>query len=466
MLRAGDCLGVAVSGGADSVALLAALREAAPGMGVTLAVVHVNHQLRGAASDGDQAFVEALAREAGLACHIRVAPVAEGLNVEQAAREGRRAFFHELVRERVVSRVATAHTADDQAETVLLRLLRGAGPGGLAGILPVTREGIVRPWLGVARAEVRAWAVERGLSWREDASNEDLGYARNRVRRDLMPQLEREWNAAVRPLLAQLADLARTDAAHLDELAAAADLLVENHGAWLLPIPALLALPEGLQGRVVRRAVENVKGGLQRIDYRHVAAVLELARAGEGDGRLQVPGVDVLRSFDWLRFAVWPGAVVHGETSGRNWSRAVAEGRVELPGGWGLELAVESGGGPRAYNKGTDWLDVRSIPLEELTVRNWRPGDGFCQALEEPPERVKHFFQRERVPLWERRNWPIIARKGDLLWVCGMGVAAGFQAVAETGGRWLTVRVRTWPSPAVNPRICLNQNGPGERLLD
>ena len=206
-------MAVAVSGGPDSVCLLHVLLELAPRLGIAVtAVAHLNHKLRGEASDEDERFVAEMALRAGVPFFCeRVRVGEENGNLEQAARRARHAFFSRLIKDGVANRIATGHTADDQAETVLFRLLRGSGLAGLSGILPVTREGIVRPLMDVSRADVIEILRARGLHWREDATNQDARFARNRIRHSLLPQLAREWNPRLSESLAHLADLAREE---------------------------------------------------------------------------------------------------------------------------------------------------------------------------------------------------------------------------------------------------------------
>ncbi len=213
MFVPGQALGVAVSGGADSVCLLHVLAELAPRWALRLTVLHMNHQLRGEASASDEEFVRQLARSLGLAAHVASIDVAArraatGDNLEQAARRARREFFLAAIRSGRVDRVATGHTRTDQAETVLLRLFRGAGVEGLAAMRPVTPDGMVRPLLAVSRADAEQFLRERGIAWREDATNRDLRYARNRVRHQSMPVLAREFNPRLEEALARTAELA------------------------------------------------------------------------------------------------------------------------------------------------------------------------------------------------------------------------------------------------------------------
>ena len=209
MLRAGDRVGVGVSGGADSVALLRLLEELSAELGIRLAVLHFNHQLRGAESDADESFVAQLAAARGIEFlagreDVAAAPAGAGWNLEDAARRLRYAFFASAVKAGRVTRVAVAHTADDQAETVLARLVRGTGPAGLASIYPVKGH-VVRPLLEIRRSELRSYLTTLGQSWREDASNLDLTRLRARLRHQVLPVLERELQPAIVEHLGRLA---------------------------------------------------------------------------------------------------------------------------------------------------------------------------------------------------------------------------------------------------------------------
>src|SRR5271166_1990 len=221
-MRAGDRVCVAVSGGADSVALLQVLLEVRAELGIVLAIAHFNHQLRGNDSQGDEAFVADLARHCGLEFFAGRSDVREHAannkqSVEAAGRELRYEWLTSLAREQRFDSIATAHTLDDQAETVLLKFLRGAGTRGLAGIYPEMFRGaekkirFVRPLLCVTRDEVEAYLSALGQVWREDESNLDHRFARNRVRHGLLPLLEREYNANIRQVLSGAAELARAE---------------------------------------------------------------------------------------------------------------------------------------------------------------------------------------------------------------------------------------------------------------
>jgi tRNA(Ile)-lysidine synthase len=218
LLSAGDRVAIAVSGGADSVALLRTLLELRTELGIVISVAHFHHGIRGAEADADQQFVAELALSYELPFHLGLgdAPAharEHGLSLETAARDLRHQWFAKLLAEGKADKIATAHTLNDQAETVLMRVLRGAGARGLAGISPLhTEKRLVRPLLEISRQEIKAYLRDLKQPWREDSSNQDLAHTRNRVRHELMPLLEQQFNPGIRQTLADLAELAQAEA--------------------------------------------------------------------------------------------------------------------------------------------------------------------------------------------------------------------------------------------------------------
>lgn len=439
MFRPGDRVGVAVSGGADSTALLYLLVELAPRWNLALRVLHVDHRLRGRESAEDARVVAGLASSLGLEFELLEADVRElarlsGENLEQTARRVRLDFFRGLVTRGTVDRVALGHTRSDQAETVLFRLLRGSGIAGLAGIWPVTEEGLVRPLLEVDREDVRRYLEHRGIRWREDSTNLDMRLARNRIRRWLLPELEREWNPELVAALARLAAMAQAEERHWREetdRVAARELTWEG-GALLMRCSRLTKLPKAVARRLVRRAIEEVKGSTRRVDFEHVERILDLAGRLEGRGEVSLSGVEVKRSFDWLRLAA-------GEAAG------VREYRISLavPGRWVIpgtrrSISVEVAEWEQGYNTGgerhLDW-GLKSAGLE---LRSWRAGDAFRAAGRAQAEKMKDLFQQARIPSWERPRWPMITIGGTIVWTRRFGVAEGF---APRQGARQTLRI-------------------------
>jgi len=433
MFQAGQRVGVAVSGGADSVCLLHMLFELAPRWNLHLRVLHLDHQLRGDESREDARFVERLTAELGVPysqTQVDVARLAaeRGQNLEETARNERRRYFEEFLRSGELDRVALGHTRSDQAETVLFRFLRGAGTAGLAGIRPVTAEGLVRPLIGLERTEIEQFLRERNIAWRVDSSNTCLEFARNRIRHELLPMLQREWNPAISEMLAHTADWALEEesywAGEVEKLAR--KCLIIKPPAVFVRSDELRGLPPAAARRLVRRAIETAKGDLRGINFSHIGAVLNLASQVEGDGRLQVPGVDVYRSFEWLRLAP-PGL---DNLENRNFRLPISiPGRVALPGGSTaivLELIENK---PvtelcdSRYNESVNFLDWDRIS-GALEVRNWRPGDQYRPAEHSGEEKIKLLFQQARIPLWERRSWPVITSAGKIVWARQFGPAS------------------------------------------
>lgn len=424
MLPATGRVGVAVSGGADSVALLHILR----GLRSDLAVLHINHHLRGEESDGDETFVRGLAQSLGLPILVEHAIPAPG-NLEEEARRARQGFF---LRCRL-PRIALGHTRSDQAETVLFRLLRGSGLTGLAGMRPVTEDGFIRPLLTIGRDEVRSWAREQGLTWREDSSNSDLRFSRNRLRRETLPDLSRTYNPNLEGVLAGLANLSQTEESYWNEQVEGvySKITKRNQLGSFFQIDNLNRLHPALQRRVLRRAIQAVRGDLAGIDLAHVEAVLNLCTSREGHDRVIIPGVDALRSFDELLLAK-PGVL--GERP-RNY-------RLRLEFGYKCELPFEAGSLTldhfcANFKKEQDFegevadLDAGVLAGEELSVRNWLPGDVLHRAGHRTADKIKSLFQLYRVPLWERRHWPVVVAGEEIVWARQFGGAARFGVSGE-----------------------------------
>jgi len=430
MFAPGHRVGVAVSGGADSVCLLHALVELAPRWALRLRVLHLNHQLRGAESDRDAEFVREMASQLGLEADVECADVPDlharqGGNLEQLARQVRWDFFVRRIREGSVDRVAAGHTLSDQAETVLFRILRGCGLRGLGGIWPVTAEGIVRPLIETDRSTVEAFLRERGIRWREDSSNRDLRFARNRIRQELLPRLIREWNPALTEALGRLAELAREEEQHGEREAfnLAEELVKWEGGAALIRARDLAALDQPAARRLLRLLVERLRGDLRRIEFRHVEGILELARQPRGDGGVDLPGLAVQRSFDWVRLSL---AEEPGKDQADGALAAVAIAppvEIALRGGTqSLRFELREGGESSGKGAVLDW---DRLP-KPLLLRGWRPGDRYRPTGYGREISLKELFQKHRTPAWERPWWPVLEGGGAIVWAWRFGPAAEY----------------------------------------
>jgi tRNA(Ile)-lysidine synthase len=403
MLSSGRRVIAAVSGGPDSVCLLHILRELVPA--ALAGVAHFNHQLRGAESEEDEQFVSALAAAFHLPFHRASAAIGPG-NLEQNARRARRAFFKGLIEQGSADRVALGHTRDDQAETVLFRLLRGSGLSGLAGILPVTAEGFIRPLLEIRREDVLAYLREHRTPWREDSSNRSPKFARNRIRHTLLPQLARDWNPQIGGTLAQLADLAYEEEVWwAAEIARHEPALIRGPGSVEFQAPPMAHLPRALLRRLIRHAIRLAKGDLTGIDYTHVEQVVALVRAESGSARVALPRLTAVRSFDWLLLSA-PESRLPSDPL------AISTPGTYLwpPSNPLIQLEIS---GPLLGAEPCDTLD--------LVLRGWRAGDQYQPLGHQSATKLKELFQKARVPSWRRASWPIVTYKGKILWAKEFG---------------------------------------------
>jgi tRNA(Ile)-lysidine synthase len=423
LLKAADRVGIAVSGGADSVALLRLLLELRKEIGIVLSVVHFNHKLRGAESEEDERFVAELAQRHKLELRHESGDVAahaaeKHLSLETAAREMRYQFFRQLLMEGRLNRIATGHTLDDQAETVLLKIVRGAGGRGLAGIypqLPVSgsqfsdgvRPSIVRPLLGTRRRELESYLLGLGQNWREDKSNRDLRHMRNRVRHGILPRLERYLNPAAREALAETAEIARGEEEYWEKEVSRVLPLV-SQATGVLNLSVLEAWPLGLQRRVVRAATEAL--GL-RLDFQHVEEILAL-RSTRAASTALPDGWVVSRRKGELCFESKPEPPDDSDY----------EYRLSVPGSVEVrethsrfEAVLVSGNAAEVYNP-EDLLE-RARLAAELGVRNWRPGDRFWPAHTKAPKKIKELLQERHVTGRERKLWPVVVSGTEVVWV-------------------------------------------------
>ena len=433
----GDRVVAAVSGGGDSVALLWILQELHRDGAVHLAgVAHFNHQLRASAAR-DEAFCRALAARLGVPFFVERADVV-GLarqrrcSVEVAARRARYAFLEGARVASGARHIAVAHTRDDQAETVLLRLVRGAGTRGLRGALPV-RGAVVRPLLDCSRDELRAHLTAGAEPWLEDETNADLGHPRNRVRHELLPLLAARYRPSVARVLARTADIAAHDDALLERLAeqALAVALTSMPGGARVDVAALGALPVALQRRVARRALVLAGAG-RAPGHGDVERLLGVCAAG-GPAAAEAAGVRVERfSADAVLLKraigaeagpIWPdrGLPVPGEVElpelGRE-CRIVAVGPIQQEGAPGLSPVRVA-------------LKAAALDLP-LTVRGRRPGDRIQSAGRDGTKKLQDLLVDRKVPRDARNRIPVVAdAAGRIVWVVGHAVAAHAAASAQ-----------------------------------
>jgi tRNA(Ile)-lysidine synthase len=441
LLKPGLRLAVAVSGGADSVALLCALaaqneqkgRELGLNLGLVLHVAHLHHGLRGAEADADLAFVRDLAAQLGLPFHearVDTAAAAEAdprsakprESIEEAARRLRYSWFSTLLSETPLHAVATAHTLDDQAETVLAKFLRGAWTEGLAGISPklesAERGVILRPLLNTTRTEVEAYLRSLGQPWREDSSNRDLLFTRNRIRHELLPLLE-SWNPQLRPHLAHMAALARDEEAFWQsDLARLAPQLIlpgkpvrgggRAAGEGLaIDCARFAALGVAHQRRLLRHAAGRLGA---EPDFAATEAMRSLALAGHAGHKLELAsGLRVERTPRELRLSASAPAELRTPTEAAPVYNFSIPGEVTAP-AFGLRLRVELP---------SPQIVPQPAPGTAL-LRPWKPGDRVRLRYSSGPRKVKEVLAHLRVTGSARTLWPVLELARQIVWMQGV----------------------------------------------
>jgi tRNA(Ile)-lysidine synthase len=440
LFRPGLRLAVGLSGGADSVALLRVLADRSRELGLVVHAAHLHHGLRGVEADADRDFCRELAYSLGLpfqesqvdtACAAAADPASgkAAESIEEAARRLRYGWFRELMRTGIVDAVATAHTRDDQAETVLARFLRGAWTEGLSGIHPVVAfpEGrIVRPILATGRAEVEAYLKELDQKWREDSTNRHLTFTRNRIRHDLLPLLE-EWNPQLREHLAQMAELARDEedwwGQELKRLAAQLILPgrpVRGGGrasgeGLAIEVARLAEIPVAAQRRLLRHAAGQLGA---KPDFEATEALRGLALAGRaGQRRELAAGLGGERTHRELRLTV-------GGSAEPSESESSLARTVEIPGEtvapeWGFRLQIHIAGWADRP-KGRSPARETPAPCRSAILRPWKPGDRVRLRHSGGPRKVKEVLERMRVSGPARAHWPVLELDGRIIWMQGV----------------------------------------------
>ncbi|MCU1381619.1 MAG: tRNA(Ile)-lysidine synthase [Acidobacteria bacterium] len=432
----------AVSGGSDSIALVHLLRALADAGELRLTgIAHFNHQLRPAADD-DERFAAAIAASLDLPFHADREDVAacaarDRRSLEDAAHTARHAFFARARRAAGADAVALGHTRDDQAETVLLRLTRGAGPRGWSGMHPRNGD-IVRPLLACRRGDLRAWLAERALPFLEDASNQDVSIPRNRIRAELLPLLDARFNPSIVDVLADQADLARDTSAWIDAMAAELDAAIVRRARTADAAPVceidaagLRAAPLPLQRALLWRLMREV-AGVRPIAFHHVEAARRLSEE-VGGSRVDLPGQRVER--------IAGTVVLTGRAAGAQGrepadeARAVFRFPLSIPGevvltaaGWIVSADVSTSA-VLSSGPGLDTAQVRrDLCRGALAVRNRRPGDRFRPVGLDGQKKLQDYFVDRKVPRNRRDSVPLVVDETDrIVWVAGFGIDEAFR---------------------------------------
>ena len=444
LLNSGDRVVVAVSGGPDSVCLLDALHALSAELGITLHVAHLDHRFRGKESADDALFVEILAKTLRIPVTVGQVDVPaycreHGLSPQEGARKVRYGFLQQVVRDAGASRLATGHTADDQAETFLMRLVRGAGVSGLSAIPPV-RENIIRPLIEVTREEVLEHLKSKGLDFRTDPSNAKPVYTRNRIRMDVLPVLKR-FNPRIIETLASEAAVLRDEDEAMEALCAAIapEIISQDKDAVVVKRKEFIAQLPALKRRLLRKALSLAgadPSGLSRVRIDAALAFMNTARTGRT--MRPAPGLALEREYD--RFLLGSAAAVE------SFSRLLAVPGLTAVPELCMEVELIVANGAASDNAAENYLWQANFDYDKigphLTLRNRRPGDRFCPSgMGGRHKKLQDYLADGKVPRLQRDRVPLLCAGKNILWLVGLRTDERFLTGPETK-RILTVTVR------------------------
>ena len=449
MLENGDHLLVALSGGPDSVALLRVLVILSNEYGLRLTAAHLNHSLRGAEADRDEDFVRCLSAETGIDCVFRTVDIrslhaGQGRSLEDVARQERYRFLEDAAVSCGARKIATGHHRSDQAETVLINLIRGSGSEGLKGILPVRDGRIIRPLLDVGKSEILAFLKQEGITYVSDSSNTTRCFLRNRIRNDLIPELIRTYNPRLIDGLCQTADIMRRDDEYLQEVVRKilSDWgIVSGRKEVRLPLVPFYDLHAALQRRVIKTLLEGCAEGGNGIGYRHIDAVLHLVHTPRRLAALDLPGgVQIKKTGNALCIGRKPichrgnGKRAHGALAyGFEWEvkvpgmvsppesgKSILFGFVEIP------SADEMKERPQ-----TAFMDYDRI-CPPLTLRNIRPGDRMVFMGMSGAKKVHDYFIDRKISRTMRNRIPLLTDAESVIWIAGERISERVKVTALT----------------------------------
>ena len=437
MFNPGDSVLIAVSGGPDSVALAHVLLTLAEEYAFRPAIAHLNHCLRGRDSDRDAEFVTGMARQLGLPIYlekkdVRAFMTRRRLSPEEAARMIRYEFYEAVAAKNGFNKIALGHQSDDNAELMLLNLLRGSGPLGLSGIAPVREGKFVRPLIHLKRSEIIDYLSEKKLDYVTDESNTDPAFLRNKIRHHLIPELQTHYNPKIMETLNRLGEIIRAEDQWIDkalEPVLNQCVLARTPEKISLDITGCGQLARAVKRRIVRKAIRYVKKDLRRITFFHVDAVIGLVENGPANGRLNLPdGILAVRDNAELIILKQSGSGKKNDIATAEATMADYHYTVDAPctlyimeAGATITLcAIGADDLPDFKKTGANIaffdLDRLSFPL---VVRNLRPGDRFSPLGVSGTQKVKKYFINHKIPAAERKKCPLLLSGGNIIWLAG-----------------------------------------------
>jgi tRNA(Ile)-lysidine synthase len=431
MLSPNEHVLVAVSGGADSVALLHCLNKLASSLHLSLTIAHLNHRIRGFEGDADEDFVRRMSADIKIPfcseiIEVKQQAIAARKNLEEVARQARYDFLRRTARRVGAHKIAVGHTLNDQAETILFRFIRGSGIEGLSAIYPVVEDLVIRPLLECSRESILEYLQQMGLHYKEDSTNADLKHARNRIRRELVPYLENNFNPQLVATLSREAFLAREAWSFIESKAKAAfeSLCLRQGNDISLALHGFAELHPGLQKQVLRQAIKECLGSLHGVTSRLVENILSICTAGNSSDQVWMPhGSTAIRQFNMLLLIKHPPSnipsfeyklSIPGEC---RVSEANISFRAKICSAPDLKMI-------REYRSRQAFLELSALP-QYLTIRPRKLGDRYGGPGH---RKIKKMLIDEKIPQLKRPGLPMVAAGEDVIWIPGFRPARGYEA--------------------------------------
>jgi tRNA(Ile)-lysidine synthase len=425
MIDSGDKIVVAVSGGPDSVCLLKILFQLQRWLDVSLIVAHLNHGLRPQEDEKETEFVADLARGLNLTLAYDKAvnlTKAHGTSIEEKAREIRYRFLERVLNEYHAQKAALGHNMNDQAETVLMHLLRGSGPTGLSGMPPIRQRRFIRPLINITRDEIHTYLKQKDIPFMMDSSNLEKRYLRNRLRLELIPLLL-NYQPRLIEHLGELASLCRLEDQFMEEEARKGLQMVtqdSSEHSLELSLDTFKGLSPALRCRIIRQAIKRVKGDLRRIDIGHIKAIIDLADSVRPQIRMNLPQDLIVRKiYERLRFS--SGTEIETEDFTHH---IIDKGVFKIPEinrTLSLEEIPKGDFLPSSASPNEAFLDLARLKWP-LRVRNFRAGDKFIPLGLNGFKKVKDVFIDQKIPSEERKKIPILENCSSIVWLCGIRI--------------------------------------------
>ncbi|HZJ83241.1 MAG TPA: tRNA lysidine(34) synthetase TilS, partial [Clostridia bacterium] len=440
MLEPHDKIVVGVSGGADSIALIHIMDKIKDQIPMELFIAHIDHGLRGDAAREDSLFVKNIARDMGYRFFLKEAQVSKlsqdwKMSEEEAGREVRYKFFQEVLEEVQGQKIALAHHRDDQVETILYNIIRGTGLAGLSGMKPLRDNLIIRPLLDVSRMEIEEYCHDNGFTYRDDHTNDEITYTRNRIRHLVIPMIEKDFNPNFSNTLVRMGDILRDEEEFIAEHSQYVfkKIAKVEHNQVKLELDALCSCPRALMARIIRNGLQSLKGNLVGLEYVHLDNIMDLLLNSQVGSTLDLPsGIRATKDYSYLVLSI--GAIdeklmdyeYHIDIPGE---RIIPELDMKIS----IEKAKEMGVSDK--DSKCIYIDLNRV-MGNISVRNRRQGDRFKPLGMKGIKKIKDFFIDKKISRQDRDGIALLVdrynNKENIIWIAGHQMSEDYKVTRET----------------------------------